>query len=74
MAGLVFGHGVRSQDTLKFSVLPGLRSMNQVYPRKRVSRGLRVDDKRFAKRGYGAGMMTDGSRSLPLVSTGVKKK
>ena len=37
--GWYSGTAVDSQDTLKFSVLTGVRSMNEVYPLDRVAEG-----------------------------------
>ena len=37
MKGWYSGTAIDSQDTLKFSVLAGVRSMNEVYPLEKVA-------------------------------------
>jgi hypothetical protein len=40
------GSSIDSQDTLSFSVLSGVRSMNEVFPLERTAEALRANDKR----------------------------
>jgi len=37
--GWYSGTAIDSQDTLKFSVLAGVRSMNEIYPLEKVAEG-----------------------------------
>ena len=46
VVGWPSGSSIDSQDTLSFSVLSGVRSMNEVFPARACSRGLRANDKR----------------------------
>ena len=44
VVGWPSGTSIDSQDTLSFSVLSGVRSMNQIFPLESASRGLRSND------------------------------
>ncbi len=51
--GWYSGNAVDSQDTLAFSVLSGVRSMNEVYPLEKVNEAYERNFRRAAKRDFG---------------------